>query len=242
MKGLILNSFLLFTTVLNAQENLWFEAGPEADFAGFRTLDSHTYLLNGRREGANFSFRLRREISGIFSLETGINRGYYNEVMAVSTERFWFSGPGSMYFQIPFSLYAQKTLRPDRVFAFATLGLQYTIDRFYGGGITSCTHISTATKMTIECNKILKESYLLFQGSAGVRFRLFDQLFLSLSAGMNRSFIPLREYSIEYVDAGGRSYSRTETMATGYFNISLSVSCPLNRASSLAGKVSKNRG
>ncbi len=239
MKALTLTCLLLFTINLNGQKNLWFEAGPEADFPGFRILDKNTYLLNGHRTGANYSFRLRREFSEIFSLETGLNRGFYNEKLAVSSDRYWYTISSSAYFQIPLLLYAQKPLVRNRIYAVATLGLQLTFDDFSVAGSNSGIYYFSGTQISYECTQVLQNNYLLFQGNAGLRFRLFDQLSLTLVAGMNRSFSTLHEYNIEYTDPEGNIYSWTETLSTSYVNFNLSLSYPVNRAVFLAKRVLK---
>ena len=173
-----------------------------------------------------FGINFRKELSKIFSLETGIYYRTYSEYIGI--KNLINSGTGGFSsHQIPIKLFADLDLT-QKISFHAALGYSLNIEGYGSGG--SGISYQDGDRLSMKYTSLNESAfYSLISGSAGARFRIYDELLLTLSIGYNHGFRPIREYEVTYWDSSGNSLSNTFTSNGDYWHLTCNISYPLSK-------------
>ncbi len=232
MKPSIIILLLFLSSSLYSQHRTFYTL--EAGLTSAGLLDTGISEISSIRNyypGTKVGLHLRKEIGKTFSLEAGINRVEINDSFKAGIIGLYTDS--DFRFVFPVKLNIGKSLYSDRLFLFSSLGAQYYRSfRGSGGGL----------KAIPRTNEYIQVEYMStdgnhFQviGSLGLRYRLVDEMLLTLSAGYSHGFKTLKNYDITHLIRDiVIETAQAESRGT-YWDITLGLSYPLGRGLRLLG-------
>lgn len=176
-------------------------------------------------------FSLRKELGKTFSLEAGIfGLDFYDSFQRGDIRVHTNSHTP---FVFPLKLNISKRLISERLFLYSSLGAQYFVT--YGGGGSGVRYLPGE-------NESLKQEHWSGFGhhvqlisSLGLRYKVVDELLLSLSVGYAHGFKNVRHYYLTYmIDDVVIEEMQAESQGN-YWDITMGLSYPLGRGFMLLG-------
>lgn len=224
---------LLFSLPLLAQKNTWITVEGGLATCRFQYADNSSKWKAGYFESVFYGFYLRKELGTMFSMELGYGYLVYGDDYGVSKDFYLHDGGNSAH-QIPFRIYADKSVARDRITVFASLGYTLNVESVNWGYSSVISWNNKGDTLAVE-SMVFPDSRInsMIGGSTGVRFRLFDLLTLNLSLGYNHGFADIRDATIQYRDIYGELNTTHTTSSHQYWFVALNLSYPLNRARDL---------
>lgn len=224
---------LLFSLPLLAQKNTWITVEGGLATSRFQYADNSSKWKAGYSGSAFYGVYLRKELNTMFSLEFGYGFLEYGDDYGLSKDFYLYDG-GNQAHQVPFRIYAEKSVLRDRFTVFASLGYTLNVESTNWGNSIVKSWNNKGDTLAVE-STVFPDSRInsMIGGSTGVRFRLFDLLTLNLALGYNHGFADLRKATIHYRDIYGELKTTYALTSHQYWFVALNLSYPLNRARDL---------